>query len=237
MYIVDRLVFELKEIQKKTSQFCGKTIFKPVRKYRKTKLTNKDFSIISNNCWGGGVYQKLDLPYTSPTVGAYFYVDEYIKFLSNLEYYLSLTPKIIPKEKSKYAKELSELKVYRYFPIGLIDDVEVVFLHYRSDIEAIEKWERRKKKINMSNLIVKFNDQNGCNEQHLIDFEKLPYKNKICFTAKEYVSCRNLSIIPQKKCNYVKSDMRAFRKPIDMIEFINRVKTDKVKKVIINEKN
>lgn len=78
-------------------------------------------------------------------MGVYFYADEYIKFLSNLENYLSIEPIIIPKNKSKYAKQLSELKVYRYFPIGLIDGVEVVFLHYRSDKEAIENGKKEKR--------------------------------------------------------------------------------------------
>jgi len=223
MHLIYRILFELKEIQKKLSHVCGITIFKPIRKYRNRKLINKDFSIISNNCWGGGIYQKLDLPYTSPTVGIYFYAEDYIKFLSNLEYYLSIKPIIIPKSESRYATQLSSLKVYRYFPIGLIDDIELVFLHYRSDEDAIAKWEKRKKRINMSNLIVKFNDQNECNEQHLISFERMPYENKICFTAKEYSSCSNLSVIPQKNCDYVKSDMSAFRKPIDLIEYINRM--------------
>ena len=61
----------------------------------------------------------------------------------------------------------------------MIDDVEVVFLHYRSDKEPIEKWEIGKGKVNLSNLIVKFNDQNGFSINNLIDFERLPYKNKI----------------------------------------------------------
>lgn len=225
MYLIYRVIFELKEIKKKISEICGRSIFKPIRKYRKGKLRNKDFSIISNNCWGGSIYQRLDLPYTSPTVGIYFYADEYIKFLSNLEHYLSIKPIIIHPNKSKYANQLSKLKVYRYFPIGIIDDVEVVFLHYRSDEEAIQKWEKRKKRINLSNLIVKFNDQNECSEQHLIEFDRLPYKNKICFTAREYASCRNLSIIPQRNCNYVKSDMKAFRNPIDIIEYINKIES------------
>lgn len=37
-------------------------------------------------------------------------------------------------------------------PIGLIDDVEVVFLHYKTFDEAVEKWNRRKSRINWDNL-------------------------------------------------------------------------------------
>lgn len=47
---------------------------------RRAKLTNTDFSIISNNCWGGHVYRRYGLPYTSPTVGMYFFSEDYINF-------------------------------------------------------------------------------------------------------------------------------------------------------------
>lgn len=44
--------------------------------------------------------------------------------------------------------------------IGKLDDIEVVFLHYKSEEEAYQKWNRRKKRINYNNLIFKFNDMN-----------------------------------------------------------------------------
>lgn len=50
-------------------------------KRRNSKLKSKDFSIISNNCFAGIVYQHLGLQYNTPTIGLYFYPDEYIKFL------------------------------------------------------------------------------------------------------------------------------------------------------------
>lgn len=227
MYLINRIIFELKEIQKKISLFCGRTIFKPIRIYRNLRLKNKNFSIISNNCWGGGIYQRLNLPYTTPTIGLYFYADDYIKFLSNLEYYLSLTPIIISKEQSKYKDQLLNLKVYRDFPIGVLDDIEIIFLHYRDGKKAVSKWEKRKERVNLHNLIVKFNDQNDCTEDHLLNFEKLPFKNKICFTAQEYASCQNLSIIRQRNSNHIRSDMRAFKKPINMIEYINNMECTK----------
>ena len=221
--MISRLVFYFKELRREILEYFGKTIFKPIRIYRRTKLLNDNFSIISNNCWGGVIYQKLNLPYLSPTVGTYFYAEDYIKFLSNLEYYLSITPKIIPINQSKYSKELSELKVYKYFPIGVIDDIEIIFLHYRSDQEAISKWERRKKRINMENLIIKFNDQNQCTYEHLKKFESLEYDNKICFTAKEYYGCENLIVVKQKKSDFIKSDISFFKKPIDIIKYINNI--------------
>lgn len=90
---------------------------------RRKKLINRDFAIISNNCWGGHVYRYFNMEYESPTVGMYFYAEEYIKFLSNLKYYMGCELKIISAFQSKYYKELQRRgEVTRL--IGLLDDVE-----------------------------------------------------------------------------------------------------------------
>lgn len=54
-----------------------------------------------------------------------FFADEYLKFVQNLEYYLSQDLKFIPKKESRYYEFYTEKE--RYYPIGLLDDVEVVF--------------------------------------------------------------------------------------------------------------
>lgn len=145
------------------------------------KLNNRDFSIISNNCWGGKVYQRFGLQYSSPTVGLYFFAEEYIRFLKRLEYYLSLEIEVISAEKSKYwgiLKERNQTNV----PIGKIDDVEIVFLHYKSPESAKIKWETRKQRVNFSNLIIKFSQMDGCTEDHLFAFDSLPFSTKFVFT-------------------------------------------------------
>lgn len=40
--------------------------------FKRNKLKNKDFTIISNNCWGGLTYEEYGLPKMSPTVGGVF---------------------------------------------------------------------------------------------------------------------------------------------------------------------
>ena len=96
----------------------GRKILSPIRK----KKIYRDFCIISNNCWGGKVYQRYGKPYNSPTVGLYFFADEYIRFLENLDYYLSIDLRIIPPEQSRYYEKLVELNQTKV-PIGCIDDV------------------------------------------------------------------------------------------------------------------
>lgn len=150
-------------------------------KIRNLSLKSDKFTIISNNCWGGLVYQRYNLPYNTPTVGLYFFADDYIKFVSDLEYYLSLKLNFIDVEKSRHYEVLQrrgELDV----PIGILDDVEIVFLHYKDKEEAFNKWERRKTRVDRSNLIIKFSEMNQCTDQHLARFNNLPYKIKFVFT-------------------------------------------------------
>ena len=48
---------------------------------RRRKLKERDFTIISNNCWGGICYEYYGLQKLSPTVGLYFFSEDYIKFV------------------------------------------------------------------------------------------------------------------------------------------------------------
>ena len=71
-------------------------------KKRKAKIINKDFSIISNNCYAGIVYQYLGLKYNTPTIGLFFFSDEYIKFLEKFNYYIKQELTFIDSKDSKY---------------------------------------------------------------------------------------------------------------------------------------
>ena len=69
--------------------------------------------------------------------------------------------------------------------IGKLSDVEIVFLHYHSEQEALEKWTRRYERLS-KNIIFKFNDQNLCSYENIERFDRLPFENKIFFLAKRY---------------------------------------------------
>lgn len=148
----------------------------------KKKLINKDFSIISNNCWGGVISQKYGLPYRSPTCGLLILGDDYIKFCKNLKYYLSKELKFIPMEKSKYYEVYKE----HPFPVALCDDIEIYFMHYKTEEEAAEKWYRRSKRINWDFIIYKLSEREAFTEQNMQDFADLPLKNKIIIGSKSY---------------------------------------------------
>ena len=147
------------------------------RQYVKSRVKSRDFTVISNNCWAGSLYRYFDLPYLSPTAGLYFFADDYLKFITDLHHYIEQDMRFIPADKSKYADELQH-RNQLHVPIGVLDDVEIVFLHYKTEQEAKEKWVRRAKKINWDNLFIKFSRMNLCTDEHIERFCQLPYRNK-----------------------------------------------------------
>lgn len=170
---------------------------------------------------GGHVYRYFGLPYSSPTIGCYFYAEDYIKFCKNLKYYIECDLKFISFLDSRYKEDLI-LHNNTNCPIGKLDDIEVVFLHYRSENEAREKWNRRKQRINWDNIAIKMSEQNLCNEMILHEFDKLPYKKKIAFVAKNYNI--DSQIIWGKngiKNGQVSIDTVDFKKYINIVKWLN----------------
>lgn len=163
-------------------------------KKRSTYLKTKNFTIISNNCWGGTVYEAYDLPKGSPTVGMFFIAKDYIEFLSDLKGYIGGKLVFIKPEESRW-KEMTEVsgdKRFGHYPVGVLSNgkntIEIFFLHYHSEQEARDKWERRINRINWNKILVKFNDQNGCTETEVEKFMLLPFKNKLFFTCKHWLN-------------------------------------------------
>ncbi len=74
--------------------------------FRRNKLKIKNPTIISNNCWAGIVSQYLGIKYYTPTIGLYFFSEEYIRFLENFDYYIEQDLKIIKTKDSKYYDEM-----------------------------------------------------------------------------------------------------------------------------------
>lgn len=158
----------------------------------RNKLNGIDFSIFSNNCLGGVFYNDAGCEFTSPTVNLAFDGPDFIRFLENPQYYLSLEPKFIEIGKS--------------FPVALLDDVEINFVHYSSEADALSAWNRRKDRIVWDNLFIVSTDQDGMYLPEMLErFDALPYQNKIMFTAQHYPQYSWAIQVPQfKKRNNVR---------------------------------
>ncbi len=161
----------------------------------KKRLKNNSFCIISNDCWGGELYAYFDVQYNTPFIGLYLMAPCYIKLLQNFEKYMQLDLNFI--EKSKY-EEVNSYKVNKHFPTAKLGDVEIQFLHYKSNEEAQDKWTRRKERMNLDRLFFKFDGQKDLADLTLMkEFDQLPFKNKICISqtktseVKSNVYCPN----------------------------------------------
>jgi len=210
----------LKEIRLRINKFGSS--------YRRKKLKIKNPTIISNNCWAGIVSQYLGIKYYTPTIGLYFFSEEYIKFLERFDYYIKQKLEIIDTKDSKYYDEMIK-KNHKNAIVGKLDDVEIVFLHMKTGKEAIEKWNKRVKRINRRNIIFKFCEQNECSSEHIKRFENLPFKNKICFTTKEYPEYKSVIWFKdQFKNEEVVRDYYESHKYLNIIDYINNMEEEKL---------
>ena len=105
-------------------------------------------------------------------MGLYFFADEYIKFISDLEKSINTNLEFIDISESKYSEELIQRK-QQNIPIGILNDIEIVFLHYKNKEVAKEKWARRVDRMNWDNLIYKFSYMNECTNNHIHQFENI----------------------------------------------------------------
>lgn len=190
--------------------------------FRRRKIKDLHFTIISNNCWAGHVYRYFSVNYMSPTIGLYFFSDDYIRFCKDLKKYIEADLTFIDRKDSKHYED--HLKRNTTCPIGKINDVEIVFLHYKTEAEAYEKWNRRKQRINWNHIVVKFSQQNKCTIKDLQEFDRLPYKSKFVFTTKDY--CLSSQVIwgGYTNQNEITNDTTNFSRRIDLVKFINEQK-------------
>lgn len=154
----------------------------------KNRLRNSNFSIISSNCVGGVIYHKLGLKFLSPTINLWIRPNDYLKFLKNLNYYLSA------------AKLTEDKKNHLDYPVGFLGNGEnkitLYFQHYSSFTEAVEKWNKRKIRINFDNLFVIMTDRDGVDYNIMKQFDQLPYRHKVILTGKVYPNIKSSLCIP-----------------------------------------
>ena len=155
------------------------------KKYRKN-IKNKDCSIISMNCVGGVVSHQLGLRFNSPTVNLWFEPAVFVRFLNNLDYYL---------HDCKIKEDVETSKIAGY-PVGMLDDIKIYFMHYDSIEQAKQKWEERLARLNSNNLYFVMVQRDECSDQDILMFDKLKFKHKVVFTAKEYPEIKSAYYIP-----------------------------------------
>ena len=200
---------------------------KATKKIRRKRITSKNFTIISNNCWAGFVYQSYNMEYNTPTVGLFFMADDYIKFVSNLRHYMSIDEiNFIEPHNSKWYENLKNISKFGEYPIGKLGDIEIQFLHYKNKDEAQYKWNKRKERVNYKNILYKFSEMNECTEKQIIAFQKLKLKNKLCFVSGKYKKLCNDFTFQVTERNFLNASDEPFGKSrkVNVDNIINNLK-------------
>ena len=183
---------------------------------------NRNFTIISNDCWAGHVYRYFGLPYNTPTIGVGFFADDYLKFVKNLKYYLSKDLEMILPEESKHWNQIrNQGKMFQVCPYARIDDIEVRFSHYNSFEEVKEKWDKRRERMNWNNLIIKMSEHNDCTIEHLKSFDALDYDKKLVFTTRDYGLKSQVIYKEYEGKDDIINGTAHFRKYVDLIKLVN----------------
>lgn len=171
---------------------------------------------------GGGVtYEWFGLEKLSPTVGSYFFAEDYIRFLKNIRNYLSMDLRIVSAKESRHTNILFK-KGQGSVPVGILGDVEIVFLHYKDPIIAKEKWMRRVERINWNNLVYKFSYMNGCNDSLLDEFESIQCVKKLCFVNRATPQYQDTVVMPfLDKDGQIGDDTFYWNRHFDVVGFFN----------------
>lgn len=161
-------------------------------RYEKKQLQGAPFAIISNNCWGYELYHSTHREYNTPFIGLFLFPECYLKLLENFD-------GIINSE-LKFSTQSKYFTTKKNYPIGVLDNsIEIHFLHYKNEEEALEKWTRRCKRLqhalkNKVPLYIKLCDNEGCTAEQLNQFHELPFAHKISIGMHQHSSPQHFHV-------------------------------------------
>ena len=151
----------------------------------------------------------------------FLYAPCYIKLLRKTLSINNLGLDLIFIEQSQY-EEANEARINNPYPIGVLEDIEIHFLHYNNEEDAKSKWTERTKRVNWNNLLVKFCHRDNCTEQLLLEFDKLNFKKKVCFTAKNYPQFKSTVWFSEyKDALFVDNELTIYKKYFNVVSWLN----------------
>lgn len=156
-----------------------------IPKYRR-RFNNPNVTILSHNCLGGVISHDLGIRFNSPFVNLWLYPKDFIKYCKNIEYYRHCKLHFLPNEVDRLGRG--------GYPIAMLDDLKIHFLHYKSQEEAERKWYDRTQRMNLDNIRCIMSECDTCTLDDIEDFSKLQYPN-VVLVHKKYLSFQNIIYI------------------------------------------
>ena len=162
----------MKDLARKVIREYNPVAFSTLRRMRK-EIRNKNVSFLCPDCLGGILFHDLGLQFRSPTVNLMLTQPDFVKFVLDLDHYLSLELEFFKDE------------VYT-FPCAKLGDITLYFTHYHSEQHAAEKWHERAKRLDRDNLFVLLLERDGLTEAQIRSLADLPVRGLVVFTANDY---------------------------------------------------
>lgn len=163
------------------------------------------FTIVSNNCWGAHIYQHLDIPYQTPFIGTFIAPDCFLQLMANFRWHMAQPLTFISASRHEHIN-LERVQKGLNYPIGLLgESIEIQFLHYHSEEDAREKWNRRLKRVarHDADIFFKFCDRELCSEDQIAVFDGIAAEHKVCFVSKPMPNIKTAVWIPESESHQV----------------------------------
>lgn len=197
-----------------------------------SKNKNKVFTLIARDCIGGILYHQLNMRFLSPTINLFFTPEDFHYFCLNLKEYINGDLVESKDEEVDYpVGVLSPIK-----GASITQSIKIHFMHYQTFVEAKEKWNERKQRINWDNIFVVssfcYSTEVETFKQELVDeWNKIPYKKVVLVDQKygfddEYIvekpeKCKEFAWLLYQPSKVIKWK-RTFN-DFDFIKFLNKV--------------
>ncbi|MBQ2687952.1 MAG: DUF1919 domain-containing protein [Clostridia bacterium] len=159
---------KLKELFVKSNVFA---IYR--RKKMRKRLNNTTATLLCPNCMGGTLFHDLGLQFRSPTINTMMYQGDFIKFATNLDYYLDTNLEFF--KHSEYT-----------FPCAKLNDITIHFSHYTCKEDAETKWLDRKSRIDRDNLFIVCSERDGITKEDILKLANVKAKGVLAFTYNYY---------------------------------------------------
>lgn len=183
-------------------------------RFRKRKLSNQSFSIISSDCFGSFIYHDMGLKFYSPTINLLFAKEDFWTFLGDLEGFLSSD-----------VEEIEDPTVA--YPKGEIycggKSVTLNFMHYKSFDEARAKWNERKQRVDFQNLYI-LQTITHSTQTDIETFEKLPFAHKLLLTDQNPSNSEHIVTHPVfSKKDYTQGKVLTYKSPFSLKRYIDDI--------------
>jgi uncharacterized protein (DUF1919 family) len=156
-----------------------KSMVSPTALYERSRLAGHEFLLVTNNCWGYPIYQRLGRPYPTPFIGLYVEPEGYLHVLRGLPDILGRGLKFVRGKTGPGGSD---------HPQAELDGALIHFLHYRSEAEVVEKWGRRVARfqagLEKGGVVrYRFCDREGATESQMQEFVRLTKGEGVAFCA------------------------------------------------------